>query len=435
MSLRKSLLVSSALAAVGVSNPAIAQVAANTAPPTASQPDAASRSSAVDMGEIIVTARRRAENIQDVPLSITAITGETLTNRGVRDVMDLQYQTPSLSVTGAGPTRNTVAYSIRGQRTQEVQLLSDAPVGTYFAEVVQPRTYGFGASFYDIQNIQVLKGVQGTLFGRNMTGGAVLVEPNHPQFDAFHAEGTAQYGNYDMRDFYGVVNIPVSDFLAIRAAGKIRDRDGFTTDVSNGRDYDDQHYKAFRVSAEFKYDRFTSYTVADYVREREHGTAVKFIGYSLTDPINGRPTVIAQQIGASPFFPVAAGQPPQNLIALMNADLALGKRRVNFGNFANGPLDGLNGASFTNIKNYGITNKSTFEAGAVTFKNIFGYGRIDFATHTDFDGGGAALINPTQIVSTKNYSEEFQMQGTPLDRVSSSRWADIISGNLVMMAP
>ncbi|MDO7836310.1 TonB-dependent receptor [Sphingobium sp. HBC34] len=369
------------------------------------------------MGDIIVTARRRAESLQDVPISITAVSGEMLATRGIRDALDLQYQTPSLSVTTNGASRNSVSYAIRGQRTQEVQLLADPPVGAYFAEVVAPRTYGFGTSFYDLQNVQVLKGVQGTLFGRNMTGGAVLVEPNHPDLNDYHASLTAQYGNYNMKDVTGMVNIPViEDVFGLRVAARYRDRKGFTKDVSTGRDYDDQHYYAFRVSSELHLDRLTNYTVFDYLKQNEHGTALKFIGYALTDPANGEPTVIAQQIGASPFFPIAAGAPPQDVLGIFNRDLALGRYRFNSGGMGtpSNTLDGTLGQPFNKITNWGITNKTTFEVGDVTFKNIFGYRRIRYSNQTDYDGSGVALIAPLQFSRTSNISEEFQMQGTPL---------------------
>lgn len=383
--------------------------------PAAAQPAAAtSGGGEVDNGDIVVTARRREERLQDVPISITAVTGDQLTTRGIRDALDLQYQTPSLTVTSNGASRTSVSYSIRGQRTQEVQLLTDPPVGTYFAEVVMPRTYGFGTAFYDLKDIQVLKGVQGTLFGRNMTGGAVLVEPAHPDMNEFHAEGAGQYGNYNMVDLTGMVNLPVvKDVFAIRVAGKYRDRDGFTTDVSNGRDYDDQHYYAFRVSAELHLDRFTNYTVFDYMNENEHGSALKLIGWSPTDPVNGNATVIGQQIGASPFFPVAAGAPPQDLASIFTRDVALGHYQVNYGGVGTTVLDGTQGLPFNRIKNWGVTNKTTFEAGDVTFKNIFGYRQIRYTNHTDYDGSEAALILPIQFSNTNDVSEEFQMVGTP----------------------
>ena len=368
--------------------------------------------------EIIVTARRREENLQDVPISITAISGDALTQRGVRDAMDLQYQTPSLSVTGTGPNKYNVAYAIRGQRSGEFQLLTDPAVGTYFAEVVVPRSYGYGTAFYDLQSVQVLKGVQGTLFGRNMTGGAVLVEPNRPDANAFHAEAAAQYGNYNMVDIYGMVNLPVvSDVFAIRAAGTYRDRKGYTTDISTGRDYDDQHYYAYRVSAELELDRLTSYLVFDYLNQDEHGSGNKLFGYTMSDPINGGATVVAMQIGAAGFFPSAGGAAMEPLVTQFNRALALGSRQVDYGNFGTGPLyaAGL-GIPRTKIKNWGVTNKTSLDVGDVTFKNILSYREASLDIVADLDGSAATLIQPRQFAEPRQVSEEFQMQGTPFGK-------------------
>ncbi len=365
--------------------------------------------------DILVTARRREENLQDVPISITAVAGEDLRQRGVVDALDLQYQVPSLSVTSAGANRSALAYAIRGQRTNETQLLTDPPVGTYFAEVVMPRAVAFGASFYDLQNVQVLKGVQGTLFGRNMTGGAVLIEPNHPNLRDFQVEAIGQYGNLDLVDVYGMLNIPVvQDKFAVRVAGKYRDRKGFTTDISTGRDYDDQNFHSFRVSAELQLDRLTSFLVFDYVNQRQNGTGTKLIAYSLTDPRNGGPTVLGRMAGAAAFFPSAAGAPLPNVPAVLNRTLALGRYQVDFGNFGVGPLytDQVRRLK-DNSKNWGITNKTTFDVGDVTFKNIFGYRKIETDAVGDFDGSPLALLQPRQLRDINNLSEEFQMQGRP----------------------
>ncbi len=406
-------LTTTAYAQSAAPEPKAAAAPAQT-PDEPSQVDAQTSERATS-GDIVVTARRREERIQDVPISITAVSGESLVERGVTDAFGLQSQTPSLSVTANGASRTSLAYAIRGQRTQEAQLLTDQPVGTYFAEVVIPRPYGFGSNFYDIQGVQVLKGVQGTLFGRNMTGGAVLVEPNHPDLGDYHADIAGQYGNYNLKDVTGMVNIPVvKDVFAIRVAGKYRDRTGFTRDVSTGRDYDDQHYYAFRVSGELKLGRIRSYTEFDYLKEDEHGTGLKLIGYNLIDPRNGQPTVIAQQAGASPFFPVAAGAPPQDIIGNFNRALALGRYQIDTGKVGtNLTLDGSAGIPYNRIKNYGVVNRTTLDAGPVTFKNIFGYRKIDYVNHTDYDGSPNSLIFPIQFSNTENYSEEFQMQGTP----------------------
>jgi iron complex outermembrane recepter protein len=224
--------------------------------------------------EITVTARRRTEALQDTPISVSALSGEQLERSGVTDVQALQYRTPSLSITSSQSQRNTVAFSLRGQRTQETQLFSDPPVGTYFAEVVQPRPYGFGQSLYDLESVQVLKGVQGTLFGRNMTGGAILVEPRHPRLGIFEGEVRAQYGKYDLRDLFGVVNVPLGDVAAIRVAGKTRERDGWAREVTSGLRYDNQNYDSFRVSALIEpAANIESLTVFDWFDLDENGTA------------------------------------------------------------------------------------------------------------------------------------------------------------------
>ncbi|MDO7836350.1 TonB-dependent receptor [Sphingobium sp. HBC34] len=364
---------------------------------------------------IVVTARRREESLQDVPISITALSGDALKNRGVRDSLDLQSSVPSLSVTSQSPNRAALGYAIRGQRSNEQQLLTDPPVGVYFAEVVMPRPYGMSNSFYDLRNVQVLKGVQGTLFGRNMTGGAVLIEPEHPNLNNFGGYVQGQYGNYNMVDLEGAVNLPiVSDVFAVRASGKYRDRDGYTTDVSSGRKFDDEHFYSFRVSAEINTGNFRNYAVFDYYKQNINGAGIKLTNYTTTDPINGNPTVIGQQIGASPFFPVAAGVAPQNIVALANAALALGKYKVDYGNFGVGPLYANRVRTpFQKVRNWGITNRTELDVGDVTFRNIFGYRESSFQVVGDYDGFGAALIQPDQFARPRQISEEFQMLGKP----------------------
>lgn len=366
--------------------------------------------------QIVVTARRREEVLQDVPISITALGGDALTARGITDALDLQGSVPSLAVTTTGASRASVAYSIRGQRTNETQLLTDPPVGLYFAEVVVPRAFGFGAAFYDLQNIQVLKGVQGTLFGRNMTGGAVLVEPAHPNLSEFSGSARVQYGNYDLVDIEGMLNLPVvADTLGVRFAGKYRNRDGFTTDVSTGRDFDDENYYALRGSIELDTGNFRNYLVADFIEQNVNGTGLKLTAVAAADPVNGQPTIIARQAGASPFFPVAAGAPPQDVFALAASALALPERQVDFGNFGSGPLYANRVAQQGQfIQNWGITNRTELDIGDITLRNIFGYRETEYENINDFDGFGAALIQPFQFASPRHVSEEFQILGSQI---------------------
>lgn len=357
--------------------------------------------------DIIVTARRRDEVLQDVPISVSALSGAQLERAGVTDAQTLQYRTPSLSITGTQSQRNTVAFSLRGQRTQETQLFTDPPVGTYFAEVVQPRPYGFGKSFYDLQSVQVLKGVQGTLFGRNMTGGAVLVEPQHPKLGEFSGEVRGQYGNYDMKDLYGVVNIPLGDKVALRFAGKTHERDGWAYEVTTDRRYDNQNFDTFRVSALVApFDGFESLTIFDWYKSEEIGTAAFLTSIS-------QPSAITNYENLRRAGRIDANIPQQ----FLEAQRLFRERRFSFdiGAGEGGNLDTF-GLPYENIKNWGVTNKTTWElSDNVTVKNIFGYRKQQRDMVQDYDGIPAFMLTPNQYSRSRNISEELQLQGKAFD--------------------
>ncbi|ATI80645.1 TonB-dependent receptor [Sphingobium yanoikuyae] len=358
--------------------------------------------------DIIVTARRREESIQDVPISVSALSGDQLREAGVTDVQSLQYRTPSLSVTSAQSQRNTVAFSLRGQRTQETQLFTDPPVGTYFAEVVQPRPYGFGKTFYDLESVQVLKGVQGTLFGRNMTGGAVLVEPAHPKLGEFSGEIRGQYGNYDMWDLYGMLNVPLGEKVALRFAGQTHERDGWAHEVTTGRNYDNQNFDTFRISALLQpVDGLQSLTIYDWYQSKENGTAAFLTSARF-------PSVLSNYVGLH-----NAGLIDADILAqIAEAQRLFRTKRfsLDLGAGEGGNLDYF-GAPYENIKNWGITNKTTWDVNDnITIKNIFGYRKVRRDMVQDYDGLPAFLITPYQYSRSRNVSEELQLQGKAFDK-------------------
>tara|TARA_R100000900_G_scaffold127863_1_gene103032 strand:- start:210785 stop:213451 length:2667 start_codon:yes stop_codon:yes gene_type:complete len=183
--------------------------------------------------EVVVTAQRREESIQDVPIAISAIDAESLRQQGISSAMDLLGKVPSLNVSSAGNPRNAEVVTIRGQGATYL-----APVGVvnYFAEVPLIQSgiianQGGPGTFFDVGSLQVLRGPQGTLFGRNTTGGALLLGPQKPS-EQLHGYLQVQGGNYDNREFEGVFNLPViDDTLMLRLSYKDVERDGFTEDV------------------------------------------------------------------------------------------------------------------------------------------------------------------------------------------------------------
>ncbi len=264
---RRAVLVPASLLSLGLAAPVMAQ----TAPQVA-------------MEEVFVSARRQEENSQDIPISITIVDQEALANANVFSAVDLKQFAPSLAVnTRFGPDQ--ASFAIRGF-TQELR--TTPSVGFYFAEVVAPRgggsvTSGDGAgpgTFFDLQNVLVLKGPQGTLFGRNTTGGAILVTPQEPT-SALEGYIEGSVGNYDMRRVQGVLNVPLGDSVRTRFGIDTLQRDGYLKNISGigPEELNDADYIAARASVIWEItDSIENYTIATYTDSKNNGNVNRLIG-------------------------------------------------------------------------------------------------------------------------------------------------------------
>ena len=197
---------------------------------SASRPAGSANASVSDIGDIVVTARRVEERLSKTPVSITALSGSELVARRVLGESDLQQAVPGLTVRTTNSDLNT-NYSLRGQG---VDAFSTSPtaVATYFNEV---NSFGFRTvEFFDMASLQVLKGPQGTLFGRNSTGGAVLYASQAPILGELSGYGRVGYGNFNSIETEGAVNIPLGETLAARVAGLYKRHDGYQTNLYDG---------------------------------------------------------------------------------------------------------------------------------------------------------------------------------------------------------
>jgi iron complex outermembrane receptor protein len=278
--MRKACLASTTilggLFGLASASPALAQAAETAAAPPSG-------------GDIIVTARRVEERLQDVPISITVFNQQQLTNRNVTNAQDLAIYTPSLSVNSNFGSQNST-FAIRGF----VQDIGTAPsVGVYFADVVAPRgptqgtSAGDGAGpgqLFDLQNVQVLKGPQGTLFGRNTTGGAVLLVPQKPT-SKFGGYVEGSFGDYGMKRGQAVLNVPLSDIARFRIAIDHQSRDGYLKNDSGvgPTRFDDVNYTAVRASlvVDLTPD-LENYIIASYSDSRTNGDIQKMIACNPT---------------------------------------------------------------------------------------------------------------------------------------------------------
>ena len=221
-----SLLASAA--AVTVGDPALAQQSSIPAAETGAR-----------LEEIVVTARRVQENLQDVPVAVTAISGEQLTQRNAVQISDIARLTPGFVIKPSSSTATAVNLQLRGQYQNELLATVDPSVGTYVDGYYWARAYGLNSDLLDVQSVQVLRGPQGTLFGRNTTGGALLIHTNNPSLSTYSAMVSGTYGRFDERSMTEVVNVPlVEDKLAVRLAGMFFKRGGYLDSVPytfNGR--------------------------------------------------------------------------------------------------------------------------------------------------------------------------------------------------------
>lgn len=339
-----------------------------------------------DSNDVLVTARRREENQQDVPVAVTAISGEGLQRQGISNVEQLRIAVPALTVAPSNFGTYTPAYSIRAQRQGDGILTQDQSVGVYFSDVVQARPNGTNQSLYDIQSVQVVKGAQGTLFGRNTTGGAVIITPNRPT-DRLEGSVTGTLGNYNLWGIQGVLNLPVTEGVALRFAGLHTERDGYVYNITRDERLNDDNTTAFRVSMliDFSPD-IHNLAVFDYFRGRNNGTAHRVVA------VNPLATIR--------LFPA--------LLTGMQATLANQVQRDD--HIVENDFDAYNRARV-----WGVANITTIDVGIGTIKNIFGYRDVRTLAATDWDGSAALAFHNLNDLDAHQVSDELQLLGETLD--------------------
>ena len=211
---------------------------------------------------IVVTAQKRRESIQDVPISMTALSQEDLTTRQVAGGPDLITQAPNITFSKTNFTGYTI--QIRGIGTQAVSATTDPAVAIAFNNTPFVRNRFFEQEFYDVERIEILRGPQGTLYGRNATAGVVNLISAKPEYypEAF---ASVDAGNYKNRRVEGMINIPlVDDKAAFRLAGAMTKRDGYTTNQMTGKQIDGRDLWSLRASLRFEP---TPWLRADFVYE------------------------------------------------------------------------------------------------------------------------------------------------------------------------
>jgi outer membrane receptor protein involved in Fe transport len=243
----RQLLVGSAFVALAA--PAVAQQAGATA-----------AADAADAEEIIVTAQKREENIQTVPVAVTALSGDAVARKLVDDAVDLSFSVPNLTVSDNGSA------SLRGVGNLAISSTAESGLG-YHVNGVYLGAPASETEYYDIERIEVLRGPQGTLYGRNTTAGVLNIITAKPT-DSFGGYVDATYGNYNTIKLRGAVNLPLGEGVATRVAGFFLDRDGYSRNLATGNRIDGRHMFGLRSTTRAELGEATTATfILSYFKE------------------------------------------------------------------------------------------------------------------------------------------------------------------------
>jgi len=390
--------------------------------PQVAQAEAAGK----ELGEVVVTARRVAENLQDVPVAVTAISGEGLRRQNALNLTDLARIAPGLVLPQSRASGTAINLQLRGQYQNDVVATLDPSVGTYVDGLYWARGQGLNADLLDVQSAQVLRGPQGTLFGRNTTGGALLIQTNDPDPGRFDGLVSAGYGRFDERTGTAVVNVPVvADKVALRLAGSLLKRDGYidSTPYSFGGvdlprpiplSGDVLAGPQLRGGLGRKVQARDNWTVRGKLLLRPTDrldvvlSAERYRFDALTpgwrlavvDPTSVANTEAGLELGASPAVAAAAG-------------------RAFFANYIpyaqQGDPTSLNEDSRSYAKTQTYVGTATLDTGFGAVKFVGGYRKVLGFNTQDLDGSPIYLISSTTQQDLKQYSGELQFTGKAFD--------------------
>ncbi|MDE2570832.1 MAG: TonB-dependent receptor [Sphingomonadales bacterium] len=390
-----------------VATSALALIAsAAFAAPAVAQDGAVQANDQKGLGEIVVTARKVSENQQTVPVSVTAFSGEELIRQNISKVSEVAQFTPGFTAVEAPSNPTALALSIRGQVQNDALATLEPSVGTYLDGVYVARAYGLNADLVDIESVQILKGPQGTLFGRNTSAGAILIETAKPRLDKVSGKFSATYGRFNEFDGSAVLNLPlVTDQLAVRGAFQVRSRDGYITDTVSGAKYNNIDNITGRVKALWEpSSNFSILASAEWYRYKSNGPA--------RYPVYVAGTAAAYEGLASTYFPAVAGAPttPADVAAALAQAPFPPASQIGASNTDPNRVT-LSDAPLTDTKTQTYSLTAALETGIGTLKAIGGYRKVTSSSNIDLDGTPYLLLQTTGYQELHQWSGELQLTG------------------------
>ncbi len=350
--------------------------------------------------EIVVTAQKREENLQDTPIAITVFTEESLEGRMINDISKLADFTPNVifdTTTPISGLSNGAAVFIRGVGQLDFGLTTDPGVGTYIDGVYSSRAVGGVLDVVDIERIEILRGSQGTLFGRNTIGGAINITTKRPA-ETFGGMVEATFGEFERTDFKGSVDIPIAEKFLTKFAFSSKNRNGFVDRISVGDKLGDEDRQSARGSFLLQAsDDIELYATLDYTKIDEQSAGSVMVGIS---EFPGAPPLLAPSSTWAynqVFVPANPGAVPYT----QEQFFVDGKDRT----LATGPTG-------TDLESFGATLTFSWSLPWFEFKSISSYRDTEGEFYRDPDNSSIQITetsNPNY--NHEQFSQELQVTG------------------------
>ncbi|MEG3179630.1 TonB-dependent receptor [Sphingomonas sp. LT1P40] len=375
--------------------------------PAWAQTEPATEAAADEGNEILVTARRTSERLQDVPVAVTAFGAEALLDRNVATLDEVAKYTPNIRFDGAaalsGGNYNATVF-IRGVGQNDFAIFSDPGVGFYVDDVYYARSIGGVMDAVDIDSVQVLRGPQGTLFGKNTIGGAMLITTAQPDLDTVTGRVEGTYGRFDRVDVKGAVSVPiVPGVAALRISAATLNRDGYVKRLFDGETQGDRSAQMVRAKLRIQPDGsgLTIDLGADYTRARETSAPSDLLAVGNKPGITGIPFLVNYNAFVAPGRGIIApnGQPTLNPSFITASP---------FETWAGGPNE-------NDLDLWGVQGVVSYEIGAVTLKSVTAYRDMKAYFTRDGDNTPFVFRQTTNRDKQWQFSQELQLTGKTLD--------------------
>ena len=336
--------------------------------------------------EIVVTAQGRNQSIQDVPIAVTAIGGDLVRNVGVQDVRQLQQVAPSLKSNTSESSIVGATLSIRGIGTAGNNPGFEPAVGVFIDGVFRARTGIALSELPPIERIEVLRGPQGTLFGRNTSAGALNIITAKPSFDGIGGFVEGMYGNYNAYEARGMINLPASDQFALRVDGNYRKRDGYIRDVNTNQRYNDIDRYTVRAQGLFDNGPLTIRLIGDYAKTDEICCAAV---RQVPGPLGPLITGLGQQLGLTN---IPSRNPKDRQVAYTPGRTPTEK-----------------------VEDYGFSGEVNYDVGSAVLTSITAYRDFKGRRNQDIDFGPLdRAYRDGYRNEFKDFTQELRVRGTTL---------------------